>query len=59
MTAVHNGDLVESILEVNLGMNFGARDGRNNVIQEGEGIIISLSDIVQSFIIYTDAQFAR
>ena len=58
MTTVYNGNLVESILKVNLGVNFRARDGGNNIVQEGKGVIISLSNVVQSSIIYTDAQFA-
>ena len=58
MTAVHNRDLVNSVLEVNPGINFRARDGRLSVVQEGEGVIIGLVDVVQSFIIYIDAQFA-
>ena len=50
---------MESILEVNLGVNFRARDGGDNIVQEGKGVIICLGDVVQSSIIYTDAQFAR
>ena len=49
---------MESILKVDLGVNFRARDGGNNIFQEGKGVIISLSDVVQSSIIYADAQFA-
>ena len=48
---------MESIFEVNLGVNFRARDGGNNIVQEGKGAVISLSDVVQSSIIYTDAEF--
>ena len=57
-TTVYDGNLVESILKVNLGVNFRARDGGNNIVQEGKGLIISLSDVIQSSIIYADAQFA-
>ena len=57
-TIVYYGNLVESIFEVNLWVNFRARDGGNYIVQEGKGVIISLYDVVQSSIIYTDAQFA-
>ena len=36
-TTVYNGNLVESILKVNLKVNFRARDGGNNIVQEGKG----------------------
>ena len=57
-TAVYNRNLVESIFKVNLGVNFRTQDGGNNIVQEGKGVIISLSDVVQSSVIYADAQFA-
>ena len=44
-TAVHNKNLVESILEVILRSNFRAKDGRNYIVQEGRGIF-SLGDVV-------------
>ena len=53
-TTVYDGNLVESILKVNLEVNFSSKDGGNNIVQEGEGVIISLSDVVWSSIIYTD-----
>ena len=49
---------MKSILEIIIEINFRARDGRNNVVQEGKGVIISLGDVVQLSIIYTDTQFA-
>ena len=49
---------MESIFEVNLQVNFRTRDRGNDIVQEGKGVVISLSDVVQSSIIYTDAQFA-
>ena len=50
MTSVHIRDLMECVLKVNLVVDFGARDGGDNTIQEKERTIISISDVVQSFV---------